>query len=133
VAVAGRLFGGDFSPETGEAFGRLVFPYYAGPAHMDVPGRIMSLSTLNGDVAGHFFGELAGSYDVRSRLAEIAVPTLVIVGGYDWVCAPAASRLLASTMPSARLVEIPEAGHFPFAEEPEAFTEAVRSFLAAMS
>jgi len=29
AAVAERLFGGDFSAETGEAFGRLVFPHYA--------------------------------------------------------------------------------------------------------
>lgn len=43
----------------------------------------MSLSTLNPDVARHFFSELASRHDVRQRLTEIAVPTLVIVGRYD--------------------------------------------------
>lgn len=35
--VAARLFGGDMSPDTMEAFARLVAPFYAGPAHMEVP------------------------------------------------------------------------------------------------
>jgi proline iminopeptidase len=133
VQVAGRLFGGDFSAEVLDAFGRLVAPYYAAPAHSEVPGRIMPLSTLATDVAGHFFSVLSGSYDVRPRLPEIAVPALVVVGRHDWVCPPVGSRVLASGIPSARLVEIGDAGHFPFAEEPDAFQAAVRAFLAELA
>ena len=33
--------------------------------------------------------------------------------------------------PGARLVVLPEAGHFPFSEEPDQFHEAVGDFLAA--
>ncbi len=130
VQVAQRLFGGDFSPETLEAFGRCVAPYYAGPRHTDVPGRLLRLSTFAPDVAGYFFGVLAADFDVRPRLAEIGVPTLVIVGRDDWVCPPAASRALASQMPGADLVEIAGAGHFGFSEEPEAFQNAVLAFLS---
>lgn len=126
VAAAERLFGGDFSPESRDAFGRLVMPYYAGPAHTDVPGRLMALTTFDSQVAGHFFSELAPRYDVRNRLSEIAVPTLVIVGRYDWVCPPAAGRAIADTIPGARLLELPDAGHFGFSETPEPFLEAVR-------
>jgi proline iminopeptidase len=131
VQVAQRLFGGDFSAETQAAFEREVLPFYAGPAHAGVPGRVMRLSPLSGDVAAHFFGREAAAYDVRARLPEIAVPTLVVVGRHDWVCPPVASRLLAADIPGARLVEIPDAGHFPFAEEPAAFRAAVVPFLAA--
>jgi proline iminopeptidase len=130
--VAGRLFGGDFSPGTVDAFRRLVLPFYAGPAHTDTPGRIMPLSGLSTDVAAHFFAALAGSYDVRQRLAEITVPTLVIVGRHDWVCLPAGSRALAKGIPHARLVEIADAGHFPFAEEPGAFQAAVEPLLHSL-
>lgn len=130
AAVAARMFGGDFSPETMAAFGRLVAPAYGGPRHTDVPGRLLPLSGFRPDVAGHFFTRLAAAYDVRPRLPEIAAPTLVVTGRYDWVCPPAASRLMAAAMPHARLVEITEAGHFPFAEEPEAFQDAIRAFLA---
>jgi proline iminopeptidase len=126
VAAAERMFGGDFSPESLEAFGRLVAPHYAAPDHADVPGRLLSLSTLNGEIAAHFFSALAPRYDVRERLAEIAVPTLVIVGRHDWVCPPAASRALAAAIPGARLLVLPDAGHFGFSETPEPFLAGVR-------
>lgn len=131
VAAAARLFGGDFSAESVEAFSRLVLPYYAGSRHTDVPAAIMSLSSLAPDVAAYFFGVLAAQYDLRDRLAEITAPTLVLAGGEDWVSPPVASRTLAATIPGASLVEIPGAGHLTFAEEPEAFHDAVRRFLAA--
>jgi proline iminopeptidase len=132
LAVAQRLFGGDFSTATMAAFNELVAPFYAAPDHMDVPARLFPLSTFAADVAGHFFGRLAGHYDLRDRLAAIRVPTLVLVGAYDWVCAPAASRLMAHRIPYARLVQVAEAGHFPFSEEPEVFATAVAEFLAAV-
>jgi proline iminopeptidase len=68
---------------------------------------------------------------VRERLPEIAAPTLVIVGREDWVCPPVASRILASSIPGAELVEIPGAGHFPFSEEPDAFRRSTTAFLHA--
>jgi proline iminopeptidase len=130
--VATRAFGGDFSPETNEAFGRLVAPYYAGPRHLDVPGRLLALSRFAPELAAHFFRVQAPAYDLRSRLPEIAVPALVLVGRWDWVCPPAASRALAAGLPAARLVELADAGHFGFSEEPDAFRAAVRPFLAAV-
>jgi proline iminopeptidase len=128
--VAQQLFGGDFSAGTRADFGREVLPFYGGPAHTDVPGRVMGLSPMDGDLAAYFFGKVAPSYDLRERLAEIGVPTLVVTGRHDWVCPPVGSRLLALGIPGARLVEIPDAGHFPFAEEPAAFLAAVTPFLA---
>lgn len=129
VEVAARLFSGDFSPETRDAFARLVAPYYAGPEHTEVPGQLMSLSGFTDDVARYFFGVLAPRYDLRPHLKDISAPTLVIVGRYDWVCPPVGSRILAAGIPNAQLVEIPEAGHFGFSEEPRAFGDAVRDFL----
>ena len=60
---------------------------------------------------------------------EIAAPTLVIAGGEDWVSPPVGSRTLAATIPAASHVELPDAGHFAFAEAPEAFHDAVCQFL----
>lgn len=133
AAVAVRLFGGDFSSETGEAFQRLVFPRYAAPGREDVPGRLMALSSLNQDIAAHFFSQLAADYDLRPRLTEIAAPTLVIVGRHDWVCPPAGGRAIATAIPAARLVELPDAGHFGFSETPEPFLAAVRAHLARIT
>ena len=130
VAIAQRLFAGDFSPETQDAFGRLVVPCYAAPSHIDVPGRLMALSSMNPDVATHFFSELAPRYDLRPRLGEIKVPTLVVVGRHDWVCPPVASRAIADAIPGAQLLELPDAGHFGFSETPEPFLHAVRAHIA---
>jgi proline iminopeptidase len=130
AAVASRFFAGDFSPATREAFERLAFPHYAAPGHEDVPGRLMALSSLNTEIAEHFFTRLAPAYDVRHDLVEIDVPTLVIVGAHDWVCPPAAGRAIASGVADAELVVLPDAGHFGFSESPEPFLAAVRAHLA---
>jgi proline iminopeptidase len=129
AVAAQRLFAGDLSPDVQEAFGRLVAPLYSGPTHEDVPARLFALTRLDADIAGHFFRQEAARYDLRARLAEIAVPTLVLAGGADWVCPPAASRLLAAAIPDTELVEIDGAGHFLFSEEPADFLHAVRAFV----
>jgi proline iminopeptidase len=124
------MFGGDFSEEAVAAFGELVAPYYASPDHTDVPRRLLALSQLNGEVAAHFFGELAASYDVRRRLRDIHVPALVVVGAWDWVCPPAQSRALTAGLPHAELLVLEGAGHFPFSEQPQEFLAQVAPFLA---
>jgi proline iminopeptidase len=129
VAAAARLFGGDMSQASMEAFDRLVAPFYAGPGQPDLPRRLFSLSSFEPEVARYFFGTLAPAYDLRPRLGEIDVPALVVTGRYDWVCPPAAGRAIAAGIPGAVLVELPEGGHFGFTEEPARFQHAVRVFL----
>jgi proline iminopeptidase len=129
AAVAQRVFSGDGSPETGMAFVQQVAPFYSGPTHMDVPPLLFGLSGYNPEVGRHFFGALAQRYDVRPRLGEIAVPALVVCGGWDWVIAPVKGRILAAGLPDAELLELPSAGHFSYAEEPEAFLAAARNLI----
>jgi proline iminopeptidase len=131
AAIAQRFFGGDASPERVAEFSERVGPYYGGPTHMDVPLAMLRLSTLSLEVMRYFIEQLAATYDVRPELGQIDVPTLVISGRYDWVCTPAASRALARSIRGARLVEIAEAGHFTFAEEPKQFLAPLTSFLQA--
>jgi proline iminopeptidase len=132
LAVANRAFGGDISLESMEAFSAKVIPFYAGPSHMDVPQRITSLSSLSIEVMQYFFNTLAPLYDVRAGLGGITAPALVIVGKYDWVCPPRASRAIARGIPGAKLIELPTSGHFGFSEEPERFLEAVTAFLSSL-
>jgi proline iminopeptidase len=127
--VAARLFAGDFSERSLGDFAQWVAPYYAGPTHMDVPGRLLQLGAFASDVAAHFFTVLAPRYDVRPRLGELEIPALVVVGEHDWVCPPVASRALAEGLRDAELVRVADAGHFPFSEEPAAFLETVRGYL----
>jgi proline iminopeptidase len=130
AAASARVFGGDMSPAAMAEFDRLVLPLYAAPGREDLPASLMALSSLNAELAAHFFGELAAAYDVRPRLSEISVPALVMIGRHDWVCPPSAGRALADGIPGTRLVEL-ESGHFGFSETPAEFLEAVRTFAEA--
>ncbi|MFT4164004.1 MAG: alpha/beta hydrolase [Microlunatus sp.] len=130
AAAAAALFSGDFSAEAAESFGRLVFPLYAAPGHEEIPPKLMALSRLDIEITAHFFTRLAAGYDVRPRLGEIDLPTLVVTGHHDWVCPPSAGRDIAEAIHGARLVELTDAGHFGFSEAPGPFLEAVRAYLA---
>jgi len=66
--------------------------------------------------------------DRRPAYRSIRVPTLVISFADDLVAPPPRGRELASTIPSARYVEIPDAGHYGYLEQPEAVNAAMLDF-----
>lgn len=67
--------------------------------------------------------------DHRDRLAEIAVPTLVVAGDADAAVPPAAAAALAGRIPGAQRLVLQEAGHLGNVQQPLAFTEQVGRFL----
>ncbi|MFH1529319.1 MAG: alpha/beta fold hydrolase [Pseudomonadota bacterium] len=69
-------------------------------------------------------------HDASDLLPGIAIPTLVVGGGRDWLTPPAASRAMADAIPGARLLLLPEATHFGLMEQPEAILAAVDALLA---
>jgi pimeloyl-ACP methyl ester carboxylesterase len=48
---------------------------------------------------------------LEAQLGAIAAPTAVVTGTVDPIVAPSASRLLATQIPTAKIVEIDRAGH----------------------
>ena len=68
--------------------------------------------------------------DAGDWLGKIRVPTLVITGSDDTVIPPIESEALAKAIPEAQLRVIPHAGHLVAFEQPEAFNEAMRDWLA---
>ncbi|MCA1822753.1 MAG: alpha/beta fold hydrolase [Mycobacteriales bacterium] len=70
--------------------------------------------------------------DSTPDMAAVDVPTLVVVGEEDALTPPSDSEALAATVPGARLVKIPAAGHLCAVEAPEAFNDAVSEFLGAL-
>lgn len=72
---------------------------------------------------------MKGRIDSTESLAEVTVPTLVIVGEHDAITPPDAARTLHEHIGGSRLVVIPEAGHISNLEAPEAFNGAVAEFL----
>jgi len=66
------------------------------------PGTLEALHRMNKEI------------DIRAVLPAVRVPTLVLHGALDTVVPLEVAQYIASTMPSARLVEIPDVGHLTF-------------------
>jgi pimeloyl-ACP methyl ester carboxylesterase len=72
--------------------------------------------------------DIAHQPDQLEELRAVACPTLVIVGEQDEPFL-ADSHAIAATIPNAELVVIPDAGHSPQFENPDAYLVAMESFL----
>ncbi|MDJ1371819.1 alpha/beta fold hydrolase [Gulosibacter molinativorax] len=68
--------------------------------------------------------------NLRGRMHEIKVPTMLFHGAEDPMVSPDDSRYAAGAIPDARLVLVPDTGHWGQLEAHDAFTDAVLEFLA---
>ncbi len=64
--------------------------------------------------------------------ASLTMPVLVVAGDRDTLFTPAALRAVADALPDGRLVEIADAGHSAYFEEPDSWNQAVRDFQRAL-
>lgn len=76
-------------------------------------------------------GLLTGAmgHDISARLAEVRVPTLVMVGEEDVLTPPWYARELAAGIPDAQLVIVPDAGHALPIERSTIFNALTLEFL----
>jgi len=72
-------------------------------------------------------GALRG-WDVRDRLGEIRVPTLVVRGRYD-MCTPTIAATLVRGIAGAREVVLDESSHTPVLEETDRYLDVVGRFM----
>ena len=73
----------------------------------------------------------AASMDLRQRLKEITVPTLVLVGRHDFITNVAMAEEIARHLPDAHLEIFEDSGHFLLVEEPGKFHRVLRQFIAS--
>ena len=78
------------------------------------------------------FNKAPRSLGVAERLSELTMRTLVITGDNDVVVATADSIRLASELPDAELVIVPETGHLPNEEKPREFATAIIQYLSTL-
>jgi pimeloyl-ACP methyl ester carboxylesterase len=64
-----------------------------------------------------------------TRLRQIRVPALVLVGEEDSSLPPMLSRRIHDLLPDSNLVQIPTAGHLSALEQPALVTQAILEFL----
>ena len=70
--------------------------------------------------------------DLRHAVPRVRVPAIVLVGEFDRVTPPAGAVALAGALPEGRLVVIPDAGHIPMLERPEAVVRELDGFARAV-
>jgi aminoacrylate hydrolase len=87
----------------------------------EYPGLDVELGRLNAVM----------SHDLRHRVREIKVPTLVICARDDQLTPPGMSEELAQLIPGARLEVLPEGGHFCPATVTDRYNECILGFLEA--
>jgi proline iminopeptidase len=70
-----------------------------------------------------------GDWDLRQKLATLNVPTLVVHGEQESIPMDLVEEWVTS-LPNARLLRVPRAAHFTYAERPELVWPAVERFLS---
>lgn len=68
--------------------------------------------------------------DNRDVVARLETPMLLVIGGKDGSTPEAQGRAFAASLRDATVSVFPDAGHSPFAEEPERFNRELAAFAA---
>lgn len=90
--------------------------------------RDMMLQTKPEGAAAALLG-MAQREDQTARLADIQVPTLILVGREDAITPVADSEKIHAAIAGSQLMVIENAGHVSNIEQPERFNRALREFL----
>lgn len=89
-------------------------------------GGFRDPSVTDAEMVGKLYSTRYPIEDVQA----LRLPVLLVVGSEDGLIPPGAVHELGRVIPGARVVEIPEAGHSPYFEKPDAWNEVVLSFLS---
>lgn len=108
---------------------------FAPPFHERFPGFVAETDRLYGIAEADLPGTLAQiehlrlGWDLRSELAGIEAPTLVLAGERDPVVAVEDTAEVADAVPNAELLRVPGAAHSVLAEGGEPLLARVEAFL----
>ena len=75
---------------------------------------------------------MAARPDSLDVLKQTELPALVIVGDEDPIVTPDDVQAMVDAMPHARLLRIPDAGHFSAIETPQTFASALADFVGGI-
>jgi proline iminopeptidase len=78
-------------------------------------------------------GGFLRDFDLRTELAAITAPTLILAGRHDWICAPEFSEEIHRLIPGSDLRVFEESAHSIGGDEPQQFLDAVAGFVVYKS
>ena len=122
--------------ETEEEYRRwwdIMLPLYFHRWDARIGTAMIERGINNPRVAAHMFRHEIPKYDVRPRLGEVNVPTLIVAGRHDWVTPVGESEQIATGIRGSKLVIFENSGHMPFMEEQIAFIDVVTRFITGGS
>jgi proline iminopeptidase len=110
---------------------RAVLPVYTWSLAPSAAEQLLGPVVFSAGGHNYQVDVLLPRYDVSARLAEIAVPVLVMTGAKDFITTPAAARRIQAGIRDSELFIFERSGHFPYVEERELFLREIRSWLAS--
>lgn len=69
--------------------------------------------------------------DQQNVLRKLKIPTLILCGEHDRLCPVSRHQFMADLIHGAELCIVPDAGHLPTLEQPEAVNAALKQWLSA--
>jgi pimeloyl-ACP methyl ester carboxylesterase len=110
-----------------------LFPGFVHPSRREDSGLRQLVHDMGEDVGADAFVRqqtaVMGRADSRPTLAVIACPTLVLTGDEDNTIPNALSVEMADRIPGAKLTILPQCGHLPQVEQPQATADALVGWL----
>jgi proline iminopeptidase len=111
-----------------EHFAR-IYPLYSKSYTPEKARELFARKRFFAATHNAFFRHAFPAYDIRDRLHEIKVPTLILAGRHDWITPLRFAEELAEGIPNAELVIFENSGHSIHSDEPEKFYAVTREFL----
>ena len=116
---------------------RRNLPYLLGPAAQERLDDASLIAFGEADRGNHITWEglmrqqgAQSGVDLRPRLHEISVPTLILHGAEDPIILLDRAEITAAGILQADLVVLPGVGHVPWIDEPEVVTGTILAFVA---
>jgi 3-oxoadipate enol-lactonase len=93
--------------------------------------RLVDCHRRVGPLSQHHDFEVIDRFDVRERVAALRPPLLLIRGADDPASPPEYELEIHRAVPGSEYLKLSHAGHFPMAEKPEEFNQAIDAFLGS--